>query len=233
MYKRSEVLRMCQDALVNASDFYIQKFVNYRGKTRDTGEYYTEIVAEFVLKNLDAFRTIPSIQRKATYKTANHDGAFSEGSNREEEIVAMRLFNQCKGGSDYAYIGKIIDYQTPLKSSRTHGGRNVGKIDLLSFNKDENTVFILELKRKDSTETMLRCVLEAYTYYKTVDGDKLKKDFGLCSNTQIRVCPLVFRGGEQWKEMQGKRAELYKLIIALNATPYYVAETNEKFVITR
>ena len=71
-------------------------------------------------------------------------------------------------------VGRVIDYQTPLKNRRSD---KAGKIDLLSY--DGISVRILELKEPDSDETMLRCVLEGYTYMKTVDGKRLINDFEL------------------------------------------------------
>ena len=70
------------------------------------------------------------ITRKESYKTKGHDGIYNPNSNRLEEITAMQMYNQCKDGSIYDFIGKIIDYQTPLKNSKTD---DAGKIDLLSL----------------------------------------------------------------------------------------------------
>ena len=54
----------------------------------------------------------------------------------------------------------------------------MGKIDLVSYNEADNTLYLLELKVPKSKETLLRCVLELYTYRETVHTDKLAKDFG-------------------------------------------------------
>ena len=124
----------------------------------------------------------------------------------------MKLFELSQNqGKVFDIIGKIIDYQTPLKDIQTD---KAGKIDLLAYNEneEEKTLRILELKKPDSEETMLRCVLEAYTYLKVVDKDKLLKDFGLPENTKIKACPFVFYGKEQYKEMQEDRKNLKDLI---------------------
>lgn len=134
------------------------------------------------------------ISRKSSYKVKTHDGTIkNEKSNREEEMIAMKLFDFSQNqGKVFDIIGKIIDYQTPLKNVR---GDKAVKIDLLAYNENENenkiekTLRILELKRPDSEETMLRCVLEAYTYLKVVDKAKLLKDFGLPEDTEIKACP--------------------------------------------
>ena len=98
------------------------------------------------------------ISRESSYKVKTHDGKIKdENSNREEEKIAMKLFDASQDkGRIFDKIGKIIDYQTPLKNVQKD---DVGKIDLLAYNEKEKTLKILELKKPDSKETMLRCVL--------------------------------------------------------------------------
>ena len=145
------------------------------------------------------------------------------------EIIAMKLFDFSQNqGKVFDIIGKIIDYQTPLKNVQTD---KAGKIDLLAYNEKENpkTLRILELKKIDSKETMLRCVLEAYTYLKIVDKAKLLKDFGLPENTKIKACPFVFYGKEQYKEMQQNRENLGQLIKRLGVEIIYLKEENGEY----
>lgn len=88
--------------------------------------------------------------------------------------------------------------QILLKSSPVSGD-TAGKIDLLSY--DGRVLRILELKKPDSEETMLRCVLEGYTYMKTVDGEKLLGEWKFPEDTTIKASPFVFRNGAQHQEM--------------------------------
>jgi len=76
---------------------------------------------------------------------------------------------------------------------------------------------------------MLRCVLEAYTYLKVVDKDKLLKDFGLPENTKIKACPFVFYGKEQHKEMQKNKENLGELIKKLDIEIIYLKEENGEY----
>ena len=148
-------------------------------------------------------------------------------SGREEEIIAMKLFDFSQNqGKVFDIIGKIIDYQTPLKDIQTD---KVGKIDLLAYNENEKTLRILELKKPDNKETMLRCVLEAYTYLKVVDKAKLLKDFELPENTKIKACAFVFYGGEQHQEMQKNKENLGELIKKLDIEIIYLKEENGEY----
>ena len=128
---------------------------------------------------------------------------------------------------EFAFIGKIIDYQTPLNNKQCD---NAGKIDLLSVKDDK--LYVLELKKEDSEETMLRCVLEGYTYLKTVDLQKLISNFGLSTNLYANACPFVFKNGAQYIEMQEDRKWLFKLMDLLGCKPYYISIENGKYVVT-
>ena len=231
-YSKDEIIKKLEVAKSEMWKFYSQDFVNYRGKTSDKeGYYYTEIIAKWLLDNIELFNDIKMISRENSYKVDSHDGKIkNQKSGREEEIIAMKLFDFSQNqGKVFDIIGKIIDYQTPLKDVQTD---KAGKIDLLAYNEKENpkTLRILELKKPDSKETMLRCVLEAYTYLKVVDKTKLLKDFALPEDTLIKACPFVFYGKEQYREMQAikdDRGNLGKLIEKLGIEVIYLKEEKD------
>ena len=222
-YSKEEIIKKLEESKSEMGQFYSENFLNYISETSDKEGDYTEIIAEWLLNNIKLFDEIKPITREKNYKVKTHDGKIkNEKSNREEEIIAMKLFELSQNqGKVFDIIGKIIDYQTPLKNVQTD---KAGKIDLLAYNEKENpkTLRILELKRPDSKETMLRCVLEAYTYLKVVDKAKLLKDFGLPEDTKIKACPFVFYGKEQYKEMQQDRKHLKELMKNLDVEPIYL-----------
>ena len=156
-YSKEELISKGHAAMADVSEFYKEKFINYQGWTRDTDEFYTEIISGFVHENLDKFNSIEVITRNTSYEVAGHDCDFNIGSNREEEIIAMKICRQSRNGEVFPGIGIVLDYQVPLKNRRED---KAGKVDLISLNKDN--LYLLELKRQDSNETMLRCVLEGF-----------------------------------------------------------------------
>ena len=227
-FSKNEILEMIENAKFDIRSFYKQDFVNYAGKTKDSKEYYTEIIAEWLLSYFDLFNKIKLINREGSYRIESHDGKIiNQKSNRAEEKIAMKLFNYSQNkGEIFDKIGKIIDYQTPLKNIQTD---DAGKIDLFAYNEDTDTLRILELKKSDSKETMLKCLLEVYTYLKIVNKDKLLKDFGLPKDTIVKASPLVFFEGMQYKEMQEDRKNLKKLMEKIEIEPVYLIEENGKY----
>ena len=236
-YSKEEIIKKLEESKSEMGQFYSENFLNYISETSDKEGDYTEIIAEWLLNNIKLFDEIKPITREKNYKVKTHDGKIkNEKSNREEEIIAMKLFELSQNqGKVFDIIGKIIDYQTPLKNVQTD---KAGKIDLLAYNEKENpkTLRILELKKLDSKETMLRCVLEAYTYLKIVDKAKLLKDFGLPEDTIIKACPFVFYGKEQYREMQAikdDRKNLGKLIEKLGIEVIYLEEKDGEYSIKK
>ena len=227
-YSKEEIIKKLEESKSKMGQFYNENFLKYIGETSDEEGYYTEIIAGWLLDNIELFNNIKMISRKSNYKVKTHDGIIkNEGSKREEEKIAMKLFELSQNqGKVFDIIGKIVDYQTPLKDIQTD---KAGKIDLLAYNEEEKILRILELKRPDSKEIMLRCVLEAYTYLKVVDKDKLLKDFELPENTKIKACAFVFYGGEQHQEMQKNKENLGELIKKLDIEIIYLKEENGEY----
>ena len=226
-YTKKNIIDKCRFSFQDIKTFYKQPFINYGGKTTDTNEYYTEVISKFLIDNLNEYiNGIPKITRETTYKTSTHTGLIDLSTPREEEKIAIEMFNQSRSGNPYKFIGDIIDYQTPLKNKRTDVA---GKIDLLSY--DGSCLRVLELKKPDSTESMLRCALEGYTYLKTVDIAKLLNNFELPKNTKVVACPFVFKYGKQYQEMLEERPYLFKLMDLLESKPYYISKEKDLYIV--
>ena len=217
IYAKKDIISMCEIASKDMKSFYKQNFVNYSGQAKEK-EYYTEIIAEWILNNLNKFEEIKQIERHNSYNR-NHAGENKVKTSRVEEWTAKQLFKQIDGG----VLGTIIDYQTPLKNSQKDEG--VGKIDLLSKNTTNKCVYILELKKEESDETMLRTVLEAYTYLKQVSKDKLYKDFEIESDYELLAAPLVYENSRPYKEYKdSERKFLHLLMKKMNIRPFFLEE---------
>ncbi len=196
-YTRAETIAQIKAAEQDMSSFYNAACVNHAGTTykADGNEYYTEIVSEYLLKNDHLLDQIAQIKR-GDYSVDTHNGTTPRAaSNRLEERIALSLFQT------YIFpIGRIIDYQIPLKRTRKD---NAGKIDLISFDEVNGILRLIELKAPGSTDTLLRCVLEIYTYYKTANIHDLIDSYGLSGKfKEVRICALFFKDSTQNKEYE-------------------------------
>ena len=152
-----------------AVNFYKSAVVNYKGKVTGSKDLYSEVIAETLINDnfiKDWLNLIPARPEhfKINHPNTDENVDALKITNRKEEILAKLLFYQ--GNVDG--LGYIFDYQTPLKATQND---SYGKIDLLGYNKDNKCYSVIELKYRPSgsEETLLRCVLEAYTYYRLLD----------------------------------------------------------------
>lgn len=159
-----------------AANFYKSAIVNYKGYVKGSKDLYSEVIAETLVTDgfiKDWLNLIPVRPEhfKINHSNENEKLDALKITNRKEEILAKLLFYQ--GNIDG--LGYIFDYQTPLKEARND---SYGKIDLLGYNTDDDCYSVIELKYRPSgsEETLLRCVLEAYTYYKLLDLKQIKAD---------------------------------------------------------
>ena len=236
--------------------FYRWEALNYRGAAHDNDKLlYGELISQLVLadKNYKQLNKIEKITRSESYIVDSHKNKIiymvgrKSKIEREEENLAKEL---CSKEYMFRHIGKIVDYQIPLKDyDEEHRDDSVGKIDLLSVNESTSTVFLIELKRKNSTETMLRCVFEGYTYYKVLNKEKLLRNMREKKllerepyEYKIIVSPLVFKNSQPYKDIEEikYRKNLHELIKKLNENefedekvkvfggivPYYLVEEN-------
>jgi len=172
-YDKKQTIDALQKELASITSLYNAKCVNWTGETSDTNEPYNEVIASELLRNLKAFDSINTITRESSYCRENHCNIEMDicNSNRREEIFAKRMTGLTLEG-----LGHILDYQVPLKGTRAD--KEAGKIDMLSFNQQTSTFYLIEVKYKDNTETLLRASLESYTYFRVVDREKLLADYG-------------------------------------------------------
>lgn len=123
-YLKADFLDLLKEAVGDIDSFYAQNFLNYRGITSDTKERYENIAAEFVLENLAAFEKIQAIHRQSSYKTEGHEQLIPDDNKineikkravrRQEEWLAKSMY-----GKSYEHLGKIIDFQVPIKMLTT------------------------------------------------------------------------------------------------------------------
>ncbi len=213
-YNREKTITELNKSLKTINNLYKAKCINWSGTTNDN-ELYSEIIAGELLKKLKIFEEIPKITRKSSYYK-DKNTQLGE-STRLEEIFAKRIH-----GLEFDELGVIIDYQVPLRD--TINDKGIKAFDLLSYNKSKALLYLIELKYLNSKETLLKAILECYTYYKIVDQKKLIEDFKeKTKRNDLTIQPAVLivtsnknscRAYNELKEFN-KRPMLKKLSVAL------------------
>ena len=222
-YTRKEIIGKIEPP---TKSLYQKACVNYVGLTTDTKEKYTEVISEHVLTNLEEYKnSIITVSRRGSYKVKSHkeyDYKFADPSFlRSEERLARSLMGRKLGNLE------ILDYQVPLKSPEGTKNKGLGKIDLLAW--DGKSLVILEFKRPDSSETLLRCVLEAFTYWETVDREKLANDFrdktrDIDKDVPVRAAALVFKDSNPHKDWLDVKKPRVKELMERLGVGLYVYE---------
>ena len=169
------------------------------------------------MNNLSALEKIERITRKSSYNSGHEWKPIDSDSPRREEQIARSMM-----GHTYEHIGKIIDYQTPLKNVQSD---DAGKIDLLSWNKEKKRAYILEFKAQESQETLLRCILEIDTYSRIVDIGKLFEDFKLPAEATVRKAALIYCGSRLYEDF--KDITVKKLMKALGVDLFLLNNDNK------
>ena len=213
-YNKSKIIDSVSQYFKNkdCKNLYKNGCINYVGVTKDTKEDYSKVIVDYLVEHIDEFKkelNKVAVKRESSYKTDSHNGKSNFDFNkrpkgeRREEKIAHAMF--CQYQNDATAFGTILDYQVPLKNKETDKG--LGKIDLLSFIKETKSkpgcVYFLELKRDSSDETLLRCLLEAYTYSKIINREKLCKDFNVSfEDSEFVIAPLVYKSDGFEKQLK-------------------------------
>lgn len=142
-----------------------------------------------------------------------HDGTYEDGV-AEKEIVRGMMNYQRQGKSvenhfrDASNVCEIIDYEVPmfcLKGGRV-SGRKIDAVGRLVGAKSDR-LYIYEAKKNRSTETLLRCLMEAFSYSLFVDRVRFRESFGVRRDASIVLSPLIFEDSVSYSDLlalQGK-----------------------------
>lgn len=119
------------------------------------------------IKNEENYKKVLSVREN--YFVESHQREFNQ--SEYEKAISKKLFRKeewtCKRQVKKEFKLKeekitIIDYQIPLKHELNDNTKGFGKIDLLA--NINNTIYLLEVKTINNTETPLKAILEIYTY---------------------------------------------------------------------
>ncbi|MFW6196618.1 MAG: hypothetical protein ACOC5D_04695 [Thermoplasmatota archaeon] len=229
-YSKKEVRSKWNDITEEPNLIYRngEKIFNYSGFVKDHPALrYFEYISKIMLEHFDIIKEIGENTdglRDSKSFDVGHDG-ISDATKRikkyghikfDEEPFAKALYNSNK----LFLFGKIFDYETPLKEKEASG---IGEIDLLSKRNEEVGIIELKIGKLQKGETLLRALMEAYTFTKLVNNRKEKfiEDFGLKNEISFRPIVLTltdsFCAENMHMLVNGNAPNLKDLIIKMNA----------------
>lgn len=210
--------------------YYQANEVKRKGKT--DGCYKTDLLAMDILDGTkDPFENVTPSKRK-DYRMATHVRSNFPpypNSNRKEEIEAIHMFAELKEC--------VLDYQVPLterKGEYTPGDKPKGRGDIDLLLKLDGALYLTELKGKSCPkESLLRAVLEIETYYRMVDKDLLKAQYG-CADLPLKKAILLHKDDScrPYQEWLNKKdfPHVHKLLSKWKIQVFTVEELFKDFV---
>jgi hypothetical protein len=174
---------------------------------------YSEPVAEWITSSLDRI-TLNTKGLREAFRTDDHRGQIKLNTSISQ-ITEKRIVRALFNASVLPSMGTVIDYEIPLKQRR---GAPHGDIDLLCTS--GAATCCVEAKRPNSSESLLKAVLQAFTYSMLVWSrrETFFKDFDLPKKGVLYPAVLTFPTAASGRQLE-RLADYPKtraLISALN-----------------
>ena len=184
---------------------------------------------DYVEEHLNEVKTGPyTLSHRPDYAVSSHRSVDDAVLNRYHRAKEGHPFRReewiCRlaMGQSFDVIGKIADYQVPLKTPGASDNSGLGKIDLLAANGD--TLYLLEVKEPNNTESPLRAILEIYKYWKQLGGDDCRlfsRHAKVCGANKAKKALLLFESenrGSVYQKLFDRegRERLFELMKKLN-----------------
>lgn len=181
---------------------------------RITGAGYCEWISPWIAESLNEIELVTDGLRRRSFHRADHCGQV-ELQTGIEQINEKRLLRAMYNNHELPNLGKVIDYEIPLKEK---SDSSLGDIDMLCV--QSNRAICVEGKKPNSSESILKPLIQAFTYTMLVETCKSRflKDFGLDSRLKLTPALLTFataRSGIQLRQRH-ELPNLLSLIHQLN-----------------
>jgi len=125
---------------------------------RSCGVIYMEWIAKWIAESFEKILLISDGLRERHFKVPHHRGQIDLQTGKEQ-LTEKRIVRAFYNLGEMPILGKILDYEVPLKASRN---AKHGDIDLLCFTSE--TLLCVEAKQPRSNESVLKAILQAFTY---------------------------------------------------------------------
>jgi len=141
---------------------------------------YTEIISSIILDEYDTIELRTEGVRKRTFKYHDHHGLRYPAT--WEKRFCLALYNARK----VHLLGDVLDYEVPLKEKQSS---DHGDIDVLCWNGDG--LLITEVKAYNSKHSLLKAILQAFTYTSLVTTAKARFTRSFKAPDETKLIPAV------------------------------------------
>lgn len=171
-----ETIGKVDELIQNPQTLYRGSIINKRGRTPGSEVPYSEIIAKRLLHTHNIpklLKQLPKIPKGVDFRPTDHDGTLLDPTIlgiEQENRVAVALYNHHALGE----LGRVIDYLIPIAPE----GKHIGTIDLLSFNEETNTLFVIGYTHNEERrDTLLHCILELATLRNSFDDERFVRSY--------------------------------------------------------
>ena len=150
---------------------------------------YTEETAALILAHYTEIRLNVVGLRQANYALDAHRGQCALQTNISQ-FTEKRFVRAMYNLGTHHELGQMLDYEVPLKA---YQAAPHGDIDLLS--QLDDSLLVIECKQHHSKESILKGLLQAYTYTRLVNEvrDGFRRSFRLKDRLTLTPAVLVFK----------------------------------------
>jgi len=159
---------------------------------------YTEWIAQQIIQDFGNIHLEVAGLRQRSFCVSNHRGQ-ADLETGIEQLTEKRLLRAMFNLSSIPSLGKARDYEIPL--AKNQGARH-GDIDLLCIS--SSSVFCVEAKGHVSSESILKAVLQAFTYTSLVATlrDRFLQDYDLPQSSPLIPAVLTFSAALSGRQLR-------------------------------
>jgi hypothetical protein len=169
----------------------------YQWTSLSTGRY-AEIIAGLILESINEIRLESSNLRQSGFRLDSHRGQ-AELKSPITQFTEKRFCRAMFNAHNVPLLGSIRDYEVPLRAIDT---ADHGDIDLISQN--ENGLLLIESKQPRSKESILKAILQVFTYSMLVSSVRqpFESEFGVINKTRLIPVILTFDAATSGKQLR-------------------------------
>ena len=187
----------------------------YQSESLKAASYSEKYFARWILEEFDDIALNTENLRQARFKVPDHHGQAQVAQTQVLEMTEKRLVRALFNAARLPPLGSMLDYEVPLKTTEAAPH---GDIDLLTH--DASSLLLIEAKQGGSSESLLKAVLQAYTYSSLVAHVKASfvGCYGMDESVKLTPAVLTFgtaASGKQLAELE-RQPNTRALILRLN-----------------